>query len=338
MNKLGNPFYKEYKKSPLSNKAYASFKLPEEVQNDFNNYIEMVYPNRNQAMIDLIINLLNSKSTERKYFNIDVVSIFPYIYEDEKSKICCFLSSKDNYLIERKGLDVNPSSINLNNETYLNPSKELSLEEFSTMLNNNHFTDSGIEPIELNYLKEAIQEYYLLNDYNFYDYTLVHFKINNFLDEIVDGEFKAANGNHKGIGYYKANSLDGFVFYTYEWKFNEDFSFDLVDISIISEDNFKSLILNSSNDELKRFLKDFKDLSSYPSAPSMEVNEIDELKEVNSMLKRRISELESFNMQLQEENKDLRDYNIELYQENKDSEKIDELRNLVKSIRDKNKG
>lgn len=335
-----NPNYKEYKRTPLNDKPFTTFKLPEEVQKDFNEYLK-AFPNRNKGMMEIIIDVLNSKCTERKYYNIDVVSILPVPYTDENSKIGCFIAGKDNYLMEREGLSINSSSIILNNETYLNPSKELSLEDFSVMLNNNHFTDSEIEPVEFDVIEEFeeyIQEHYYLEGFNFYNgFSLVHFKINNFLDEFIDNEYKISNGNHKGLGYFKLNYIEELCFFSYEWKFKEDFSFELVDVVYIDETEFKALILNSSNDELKQFLKGFKDLSSYEEAISdVPVDsKIDELKKENMELRRQLEILEDYVETVQEENVSLKLENTELYQEGYDKgkdETEESIRNRFREI------
>lgn len=340
MNKI-NPDSKEYKRTPLNDKPFTTFKLPEEVQKDFNEYLK-AFPNRNKGMMEIIIDVLNSKCTERKYYNIDVVSIFPYTFYDEKLNKGLYLAAKDNYLISRDGLTVNSSSIILNNETYLNPSKLIGTEDFSNMLNNGYFTDSGIEPIDFLYMKECILEYSLSNDFNFnYDgYSLVYFKINNFLDEFIDNEYKTANDTHKGIGYYFSD-YDVPYFYVYDWKFNDNSDFELLDIGLISENEFKALILNSSNDELKQFLKGFKDLSSYEEAISdVSVDsKIDELKKENMELRRQLDILEDFVETIQEENSSLKLENVELYQKGYDKgkdETEESIRNKFRETLKKN--
>ena len=334
MNKR-NPYYKEYKKNPLVKKPVYSFKLPEDVKEDFDEYLK-AFPNPNKAMLELIIDILNSKCTERKYFNIDVISILPYTYLNEKLNKGLYLAVKDNYLIEREGLPNDSSSIILNNETYLNPSKEIDLEDFSTMLNNYHFTGSGIEPIDYLYLEEAIEEYYLSNDFSFEDYSLVHFKINNFLDEFIENEYKAANGNHKGIGYFQSKFYDELSFFTYEWKFGKDFSFELVDIGLISENDFKALILNSSNEDLKQFLKDFKDLSSYAAVPS-NVSEVDDLKQRVKNLQNELDEVYKYADLLKEENQFLYEKGYEQGKDETEESIRNRFRELVKGIEERNK-
>ena len=340
MNRI-NPDSKDYKRNPLNDKPFTTFKLPVEVQEDLNEYIK-AFPNRNKAMMEIIIDVLNSKCTERKYYNIDVVSILPYDFEEERTNKGLYLSSKDNYLISRDGLTVNSSSIILNNEIYLNPSKRIDTEDFSNMLNNGYFTDSGIEPIEFLYLKECIQEYYLMNDFNFvFGYSLVYFKINNFLDEFIDNEYKTANDTHKGIGYYVSDYED-LYFYVYDWKFDEESNFELLDIGLISENEFKALILNSSNDELKKFLKGFKDLSSYEEAISdvSEDYQIERLMEENRELRRQLNFLEEFNETLQEENQFLKEESVDLFKEGYDKgkdETEESIRNRFREIIKENK-
>lgn len=331
MNKI-NPYYKEYKKrSPLVQKPNYTFKLPEEVKEDFDEYLK-AFPNLNKAMLELIIEILNSKCTERKYYNIDVVSILPYDFEEERINKGLYLSSKDNYLIGNDGLIVNSSSIILNNDIYLNPSKMIDTEDFSNMLNNGYFTYSGIEPIDFIYLNECIHEYYLSNDFNFiYGYSLVYFKINNFLDEFIDNEYKTANNTHKGIGYY-ISDYKVLYFYVYDWKFDEESNFELLDIGLVSENEFKALILNSSNDELKQFLKGFKDLGSYEEAISdvPEDSQIEELMKENMELRKQLDILEEFNETLQEENESLKLNKVDLFKEGYDKGK-DETEESIKN-------
>ena len=334
MNNKRNPYYKEYKKNPLVKKPHYTFKLPEEVKADFDEYLK-AFPNPNKAMLELVIEILNSKCTERKYFNIDVLSILPYTYLNEKLNKGLYLAAKDNYLIEREGLPNDSSSIILNNETYLNPSKEIDLEDFSTMLNNNHFTGSGIEPIDSLYLEEAIEEYYLSNDFSFEDYSLVHFKINNFLDEFIDNEYKTANGNHKGIGFFNSNFYDELSFFTYEWKFDKGFNFELIDVRLINESDFKALILNSSNEDLKQFLKDFKDLSSYAAVPS-NLSEIDELKQRVKDLQNELDEVYKYADMLKEENQFLYAKGYEQGKDETEESIRNRFRELVKDIEERN--
>lgn len=334
MNNLRNPYFKEYKKAPLVPKPHYTFKLPEEVKTDFDEYLK-AFPNPNKAMLELVIEILNSRCTERKYYDIDVVSICPYDFEEGKENIGCFIAGTDYYLLRSdSSIDI-PSSIILNKELYLNPSKVLDLEDFSFMLNNNQFSDSEIEPIDFIYLNQELQEYSYLHDLNFsYGYSLVYFKINNFLDEFVDNEYKSENGNHKGIGYY-ISDYDVPYFYVYDWKFNEDFSFELLNIKLIDETDFKSLILDSSNDELKQFLKDFKDLSSYSSVSSYN-DGIEGLKDRIDELEKELSEVNILNDMLQKENERIKLDNVQLHQENKRTEKVEELYQLVRKIKDKN--
>ena len=337
MNNLRNPFYKEYKKNPLVPKPHYTFKLPEEVKADFDEYLK-AFPNPNKAMLELVIEILNSKCTERKYYDIDVVCILPLVYDLEKENIGLILAVKDNYYNRTKRFTTNSSSIILNNETYLNPSKEIDLEDFSTMLNNSYFTDSGIEPIDYKYLEESIQEYYLSNDFNFEDYSLVHFKINNFLDEFIENEFQTKNKTHIGLGYFKSNFIDKLSYYIYEWKFDRAFNFEMLNVRLVSEENFNILIANSSNEDLKQSLKDFKDSSPYSTDSSItEEDEVEELKKMNRELIKTISYLEDMNKDLQEENKSLRTSDIEgAALTNKKVEKLEDLYQLVKKIQDKN--
>ena len=307
MNESGNPYYKKRALTPL-NESSIAFKLPDEVRTDFLDYIELAYPNKNQALNDIVLNFLNNKCIERKYFNIDVVAICPYDFEDIKLNKCLYLSSKDNYFINRIKAIKNTSSIILNNEVYLNPSKLIDLEDYTNMLNNGNFTDSKIKPIDFIYMNEAISDYAYDNEFNVaYSYSLLYFKVNNFLDEFIDKEFQTPNRNHKGIGYYISDYED-LYFYAYEWKFKNNFEFELLDIGLISENEFKSLILNSSNEDLKKFLKDFKDLSSYDEAISdvpdernnEELNQ--RIRELNKMVK----EISDLNESLAKENQELK--------------------------------
>lgn len=324
------PDSKEYKRSPRNNNY--SFRLSNAVSKDFDKYLK-AFPNTNKAMLEIIIDVLNSKVFERKYYNIDVVSIFPNAYDEKESKLCCFLSVKDNYLIERERLTNNPSSIISNNKTYLNPSKELSLEEFSTMLNNNHYTDSGINPIDYIYLKESIETYYHDKDFHFEDYSLVEFKVNNFLDEFVDNEYRLPNGNHKGIGYFMPKYYDVPSFFVYEWKFKEDLSFELLNVMLINEDMFNSLIVNSSNDKLKLFLKDFLQNNVPDEEAVVDVSELEQYKRENRELRKERDMLRNVNDSLKEQHeKYLREIDID----NKKTEKVDELTKLVKQIMERN--
>ena len=325
------PDSKDYKISS-KNHNY-SFRLPYSVKNDFDEYLK-AFPNTNKAMLEIIIDVLKSKVFERKYYNIDVVSIFPNAYDEEKSKIGCFLSVKDNYLIERERLTNNPSSMISNNKAYLNPSKELSLEEFSTMLNNNHFTDSGINPIDFIKLEDSIETYYQDKDFHFEGYSLVEFRINNFLDEFIDNEYKLPNGNHKGIGYYIPKYYDVPSFFVYEWQFREDLSFELVTVELIDENRFKSLILNSSNEKLNQFLKDFLKDKIPEEEAVVDVNEIlEQYKRENRELRKENDLLKKVNESMKENHEK---YLRELDHANAKAEKVDELKSLVKKIMDKN--
>lgn len=328
-----NPDYKEYKKNPLNKKPFTTFKLPEEVENDFNEYLN-AFPNRNKAMLEIIIDVLNSKCTERKYYNIDVVSIFPYYFEEERTNKGLYLAAKDNYLIGRDGLTNDSSSIILNNDTYLNPSKLLDEEDFVNMLNNHYFTDSGIKPIiDFLHLNEWINDYSYSKDFYFYlGYSLVYFKVNNFLDEFIDNEYKTANDTHKGIGYYFNNYGDPY-FYVYDWKFNEDSDFELLDIGLITETEFKALILNSTNEELKQFLKGFKDLNSYEESVSdvSEDSMIEELELENMELRKQIDMLNDLVETLQEENESLKLSKVDLFNEGYDKGK-DEIKESIRNV------
>ena len=71
MNESGNPYYKKREEAPLNNDTI-SFKLPDEIKTDFINYIEIAYPNKNQALKDIVLNFLNSKCIERKTFKITI--------------------------------------------------------------------------------------------------------------------------------------------------------------------------------------------------------------------------------------------------------------------------
>ena len=339
------PDSKDYKRTSLNHNY--SFRLPYAVKKDFDKYLK-AFPNTNKGMLEIIIDVLNSKVFERKYYNIDVVSIFPNAYDEEESKIGCFLSSTDNYLIEREQLTNIPSSSISNNKTYLNPSKELSLEEFSTKLNKNHFTDSGILPIDFIYLEGAIEDYYHDQDFHFEDYSLVMFKVNNYLDEFIENEYQLPNGNHKGIGYFIPKYYDVPSYFVYEWKFNEDLSFELLNVELIDEDRFKSYIVNSSNDKLNLFLKDFIQNNVPEEEAVVDVSEIleqykrenrelmkerDRIKKNRDSWKEQYEKLKNANDSLKEQHEK---YLTEIDISNKKTEKVDELTKLVKQIMERN--
>lgn len=287
-----NPYYKERKVKPLL-RSGLSFGLSKEVKADFDDYIERTYPNLsfNQSMNHIILDLLNTRCLERKYFNIDVVGIFPIYEEYDKLQDfinCKYFASRDVYSINRNDLSLNTDSfVELKEWQYLNQSVQTTIGELYKVYNSDYFTDKLFdEPLNVTDFDLNEFVYVFENSLNINEgfYEIIHFKVNNFLDDFIDGIYKSHSNRkwHMGIGYY--SSENGNRYFAYEWHFNNDMEFVMEHIDLISEDDFKGFIVNSSNEELK---ENFENLI----AP---VNEEKSLEERNK-------ELEFINQSLQDD-------------------------------------
>ena len=100
----------------------------------------------------------------------------------------------------------------------------------------------------------AIEKITTENSYSFF-----RFKVNNFLDTFKEDEFQyLEKNNHLGIGYLELNN--SLKFFIYEWELKQDYSFKLKTINFIPEASFIAYVVNSTNEDLKDFLKnDFKE-------------------------------------------------------------------------------
>ena len=308
--KDSNPYYKERKLKPLL-RSGLSFGLSKEVKEDFDDYIERTYPNLsfNQAMNHLILDLLNTRCLERKYFNIDVVGVFP-IYQDydnlEDFVICKHFASRDVYSINRNELSLNADMfMELKEYQYLNESKVISIEDLYKAYRMNYFTYNRLKAsmIALDEFEFFFEE--LLEISNAH-YTIVQFKVNNFLDDFIDGVYKSPSNRkcHMGIGYYSFE--EEYRYFIYEWYFDNNMDFHIDHISLISEDDFKATIDKSTNEELK---EEFENLNAPITEEQSLEERVKELSHLNDRLNEDILKITEMLIYTQHENETLKTQN-----------------------------
>ena len=316
-NNLGNPYFKERDISKPNGKI--SFKLSDELYTDFNNYLEMAYPetirannskiNYSYAFRLLVPDILNSKCIERKSFKITVLAIYPKTITTKEGLPCFYLGSRDNYLIERLNKEPNNLQGNqLNNKAFLPSSEEISIEEIIRLHQENYYTEERIidkilqqdkkyfkDNVE-HYLEENVPEEALIE---YTDFSFIKFEINNYLDEFIDNEFKSKLSKvpnadvHTGLTYFKDEETNLIYYFVYEWLLYPDNQFKLLNMLSISERLFNKLIVNSSNTDLHSFLRDLKE-------GNVEAIEVTEETKIEKLLKE--------NKELQEELKLQKDY------------------------------
>jgi len=308
--KDSNPYYKERKLKPLL-RSGLSFGLSKEVKEDFDDYIERTYPNIsfNQAMNHIILDLLNTRCLERKYFNIDVVGVFP-IYQDydnlEDFVICKHFASRDVYSINRNELSLNADMfMELKEYQYLNESKVISIEDLYKAYRMNYFTYNRLKAsmIALDEFEFFFEE--LLEISNAH-YTIVQFKVNNFLDDFIDGIYKSPSNRkcHMGIGYYSFE--EEYRYFIYEWYFDNNMDFHIDHISLISEDDFKATIDKSTNEELK---EEFENLNAPITEEQSLEERVKELSHLNDRLNEDILKITEMLIYTQHENETLKTQN-----------------------------
>ena len=308
--KDSNPYYKERKLKPLL-RSGLSFGLSKEVKEDFDDYIERTYPNIsfNQAMNHIILDLLNTRCLERKYFNIDVVGVFP-IYQDydnlEDFVICKHFASRDVYSINRNELSLNADMfMELKEYQYLNESKVISIEDLYKAYRMNYFTYNRLKAsmIALDEFEFFFEE--LLEISNAH-YTIVQFKVNNFLDDFIDGVYKSPSNRkcHMGIGYYSFE--EEYRYFIYEWYFDNNMDFHIDHISLISEDDFKATIDKSTNEELK---EEFENLNAPITEEQSLEERVKELSHLNDRLNEDILKITEMLIYTQHENETLKTQN-----------------------------
>lgn len=288
MNEEGNPYYfkdrNEYL-NPETEKTPINFKISNDFRTDLDEYLLKLYPdnikkngnvNYNKSMIQLILSILNNRCIERKYYNIDVLAIYPKGILEEERNPCSYIAIKDNYLIAKEGTVNNSLELfEYNEQDYLHQSVFLSDEEAIDLITENNFTENRIKfhdpkyfKDEVQHFQEEIQQALIINtiensevfsdfdlDELYIDYSFFRFKINNYLDEWNDEEFyHLKKDNHLGLGFFK--EFDSLKFFCYEWII-EDNVFQLKNIFLIDEDEFIASIVNSGNEDLKAFYKSF---------------------------------------------------------------------------------
>lgn len=308
--KDSNPYYKERKLKPLL-RSGLSFGLSKEVKEDFDDYIERTYPNIsfNQAMNHIILDLLNTRCLERKYFNIDVVGVFP-IYQDydnlEDFVICKHFASRDVYSINRNELSLNADMfMELKEYQYLNESKVISIEDLYKAYRMNYFTYDRLKAsmIALDEFEFFFEESLEISNAH---YTIVQFKVNNFLDDFIDGIYKSPSNRkcHMGIGYYSFE--EEYRYFMYEWHFDNNMDFHIDHISLISEDDFKATIDKSTNEELK---EEFENLNAPITEEQSLEERVKELSHLNDKLNEDILKITEMLIYTQHENETLKTQN-----------------------------
>lgn len=329
----GNPYFKERDISKPN--AKITFKLSDELYTDFNNYLEMAYPetirdnnskiNYSYAFRLLVPDILNSKCIERKTFKINALAIFPKTISTKEGLPCFYIGSRDNYLIKR--LNKEPDNLRenqLNNKAFLPSSEELSVEEILRLHDENYFSDT----VFINRLLQQDRKYFKDNVEHFIeetvpeeslveytDFSFIKFEINNYLDEFIDKEFKSKLSKvpnadvHTGLTYFKDEETNLIYYFVYDWLFYPNNQFKLLNMLSISERLFNKLIIDSSNTDLHSFLRDLKE-------GNVEAIEVTEETKIEKLLKE--------NKELQEELKLQKDYirNLEeSYEELKSNKK-----------------
>ena len=330
-----NPYYfKERDLRPETKKTPINFKISDSFRTDLNDYLIKLYPdsvrkngtsNYNKSMIQLILSILNNRCIERKYYNIDVLAIYPKGILEEERNPCSYIGIKDNYLIANEGTISNSLELfEYKEQEYLHQSVTLTDEEVIDLISKNIFNENKIKfhdpkyfKDEVQHFQEEIQQAIIYNkveniedfsesdlDELYLDYSFFRFKINNYLDEWNDEEFyHLKKDNHLGLGFFK--EFDSLKFFCYEWNI-EDNLFKLKNIFLISEEDFIASIVNSDNEELKAFYKSF----SKVNVPGESVEKVPESEE--DKLLRYEKEIHDLKEELKQKDKLIQDLEIEV--------------------------
>lgn len=342
--KESNPFYKERALSPLQDKA-KTLKLSSEVFTEYENHFRDKYPklikkngklNDNQIITKLLIDYLNTQCLERKYFNFDVLVTVPKVSIDSASKEFSLIGIRNDYKIVKNNLQNNYATLNRADNGFFESEEIIPIHKVYNYFNMNYFTFSLMDLVT-NDFKSFVDCFSsdlsdkFDSDIDFFDSEVNHilFRVNNFLDTFEDGVFKGefSNSNiHKGIG--EASLEDGSkTYFVYYWSYDSE-EFNLLDFKLVTKEEFISLVFNSSNEELKDFVKSHEEVKAEDIPSSEEVT-------VNN-LKDRVIELEEMVLSL-EKDKQLKDNEIyylnekiKVYEE--DKSKLEELESDMNRI------
>ena len=188
---------------------------------------------------------------------------------------------------------------------YLNESKVISIEDLYKAYRMNYFTYNRLKAsmIALDEFEFFFEE--LLEISNAH-YTIVQFKVNNFLDDFIDGIYKSPSNRkcHMGIGYYSFE--DDYRYFIYEWYFDNNMDFHIDHISLISEDDFKATIDKSTNEELK---EEFENLNAPITEEQSLEERVKELSHLNDRLNEDILKITEMLIYTQHENETLKTQN-----------------------------
>ncbi|MCQ2738125.1 MAG: hypothetical protein MJ224_05915 [archaeon] len=368
--KKSNPFYKERVLSPLQNKS-KTLKLSSEVLKEYEKHFKNKYPeyikkdgslNDNQIITKLLLDYLNTQCLERKEFNIDVL-----IAVDKFKRVKpVILAVRDDYdsLNRYYNKDITQYE-RLNREYLTKPKRFTNLNElYEKYFKENYFTRTYFDKEAYKtYEKfETIIEASDLLEYNHYDYEYILFRVNNYLDEFINGSYKAvipkeeqnilgnaifalyklinylkeeAIEEHEGLGKVIATDTDIYFTYTWFYKINSPYTekFKLLNINIISEDKFNYLISKSTNKKLKEFLTVKTEYNTTNTVINLE-NENTELKKLlYKLIKDKKIEKEELKKIHENEIKNYEKIIKNLIKEQKNNEnEMKKLKNMIKKL------
>lgn len=273
-----------FKKRELTQKKIVkSVNMPEDVEKDYNKHFKSLKPelinkkngklNDNQALLNLIIDYLNTKCLERKQYNIDVL-----INLNLTKKNVEILAVRNDYSIfksfdlERKDNEFLTEPIPITNypdfkNIYLKPK-----QEYFTHFYNNNKCFRKTEDIDTYIVLNKIEN--LLKDQ---DNQLFIIRLNNYLDEFDKGEFRAPNSEKENknsitnalVGlYYMINYMKdkeitlsthqsiaqiGNQTITFIWTYDTQTDEIFFNFKILTRKEKKIILSKTSNSELKNY-------------------------------------------------------------------------------------
>lgn len=283
-----NPYYK-YRK--LDNKELISFRMPNDIKED----IEQYFRDNNQSKTDgfnqLIYDFLNSHCFERKKFSFGMFLMMKKDHDLNPDDFIC-LGIQDGYntskrLNETHNVDsIWNSDMELHGNSYVDYEMIRPNDLKDNLFDNKERINILFEHFQINYaLFDTTKDYHECNtpskfvsyveskyDVDMDETFYVNLTLNNYLDVKSDGLYKCELGeknedHHKGIGIIV--DADGKQYYiTYEWHLMFDSPFNPVMIENFDfheTDEFAAIIHKSSNKKLQNYFKYESDFKVYIS-------------------------------------------------------------------------
>lgn len=290
-------YYKERVLSPLEDNSL-NVKLSSAVLEDYNLHFKDKYPNlvnkkgklnNNQILTKIILNYLNSQCLERKAFNIDVLVML----HNEKTSDYTIVGFRDDYNINKNKSQGKYSPVErIANEDFFESDNNITLKKAYNLLENDYLSEftlpydskhyendlfyydgsKDIDVLKL-YIKSCVEIGEDIKD------NFIHFRVNNYLDNFIDGVFKGYSDSnvHKGLTMIQLE--DKVIYFNYTWSYDLDnYAFNLLSLEVLSKEEFYSVVFNSTNEDLKAFVKSHEEVKAeyIPTSEEVKLNQLEE--------------------------------------------------------------